>query len=141
MGKTEKKYKDISRKNINQNDIENLSDIEKTKLIYDLRATVRNLENDLEYKNNPINLLSENAENMISLIKETAENWLAIKKTSLGFSLKMAIFAFLIVGLIVGSAAWLTFSGKIDGSTFTFLLGLIVGYALTFLQNLINPPS
>ncbi len=140
MSKT-KRTKESESLETTKINVDKLSDNEKTNLIYNYSTQIKQLENELESRNNPISLLSDNADNMISLIKETAENWLAIKKTNLGFSLKMAIFAFLTVGLIVGSAAWLTYIGKIDGSTFTFLLGLIVGYALTFLQNLISPPN
>tara|TARA_R110002050_G_C8589190_1_gene484465 strand:- start:70 stop:510 length:441 start_codon:yes stop_codon:yes gene_type:complete len=120
--------------------VENLDDKEKTKLIYSYSSEIQKLTNELKQKNNPINLLSENADNLISLIKNSADKWLEHKKTSIGFSINMALFAAIIIISIVGSAGWLTYVGKIDGSTFTFLLGLIVGYALTFLQNMINPP-
>ena len=54
---------------------------------------------------------------------------------------RMSFMAVLLVCVIIGSASWLTYIGKIDGSTFTFLLGLIVGYVLTFIKEGINPDS
>ena len=36
--------------------------------------------------------------------------------------------------VIIGVATYLTLRGKIDGSTLTFLLGVIVGYVLTFVR-------
>ena len=51
----------------------------------------------------------------------------------------MTLIAFAVIALIIGSAGLLTYLDKIDGSTFTFLLGLIVGYALTFIQGFIQP--
>ena len=121
--------------------VEKLSKKERANLIYQQANTIKYLENELRQRNNPIHVLSDNADNLISLIKSTADKWLEIKKTTLGFNTKMALFASLIILMIIGSAGWLTYEGKIDGSTFTFLLGLIVGYALTFIQNLINPPQ
>lgn len=47
------------------------------------------------------------------------------------FQKHMAWIALTVVVVIVGIAAVLTYKGKIDGSTFTFLLGLIVGHVLT----------
>jgi hypothetical protein len=42
----------------------------------------------------------------------------------------MSWIALSLVALIVGVAAFLTYRGKIDGSTFTFLWELIIGYVL-----------
>lgn len=121
--------------------VEELSKEERADFIYQQANRIQYLENELKQRSNPIHVLSDNADNLISLIKNTADKWLEIKKTTLGFNTKMSLFASLIILMIVGSAGWLTYEGKIDGSTFTFLLGLIVGYALTFIQNLINPPQ
>lgn len=121
--------------------IEELSKKERGDFIFKQANYIQKLESELKQRNNPIHILSDNADNLISLIKETADKWLQIRKTTLGFNTKMSLFASLIIIIIVGSAGWLTYEGKIDGSTFTFLLGLIVGYALTFIQNLINPPQ
>lgn len=120
--------------------VEELDKKERGDLIYKQANYIQRLENEIQQRNNPIHILSDNADNLISLIKETADKWLQIRKTTLGFNTKMSFFASAIILIIVGSAGWLTYEGKIDGSTFTFLLGLIVGYALTFIQNLINPP-
>jgi hypothetical protein len=141
MKKKEKEQKEKSENEDKPIIVENLNEKEKTELIYNYSTQIQNLKLELKQKTNPINLLSENADNLISLIKNTADKWLEIKKTNIGFSVKMAFFASMIVLIIVGSAGWLTYVGKVDGSTFTFLLGLIVGYVLTFMQNLINPPQ
>jgi hypothetical protein len=53
----------------------------------------------------------------------------------------MAWVAVSVVGLIIAVSGFLTYKGKIDGSTFTFLLGLIVGYVLTFLRDQITGPG
>jgi len=118
--------------------IEKLSDDKKSELIYKQATRIHDLENKIKNKTNPISILSDNTDNLISLISGVADKWLEFKKTNLKFTTTMSVFAFMIILLIVGSAGWLTYLGKIDGSTFTFLLGLIVGYALTFLQNMIN---
>lgn len=55
------------------------------------------------------------------------------------FNIRMTSFAVIVIALIILSAGVLTFYDKIDGATFTFLLGLIVGYLLTFLKESINP--
>jgi hypothetical protein len=44
------------------------------------------------------------------------------------------------VVLIVLVAGTLTYLDKVDGSTFTFLLGTVVGYVLTFIREWIAPP-
>jgi len=53
----------------------------------------------------------------------------------------MAWFAAIIVALVVGSSAFLTYEGKMDGSMFGFLLGLVVGYVLSFIRDAIYPPQ
>ena len=57
------------------------------------------------------------------------------------FSLRMSLIACGVVLAIVVVAGTLTFEGKVDGSTFTFLLGLVVGYVLTFIRDSIQPPK
>ena len=49
----------------------------------------------------------------------------------------MAWVAVLIVG--VGTSVYLTYLGKLDASTFGFLLGLVVGFVLKFIRDTISP--
>lgn len=52
---------------------------------------------------------------------------------------KMALYAVSSVSLIVAVSAWLTYVDKIDGASFTFLLGLVVGHLLSFLLAAVAP--
>ena len=113
--------------------IDSLSDAEKKDLITKLHFENYQLKNE-----NLIKLISEHSEPLINLIKETSEKWLKFKKSNVSYSIVMSIFAVLVVFLIVGISGYLTYKGKIDGSTFTFLLGLIVGYVLTFIRDSIG---
>ncbi len=45
------------------------------------------------------------------------------------------------VFLVVAAAGLLTYLDKVDGSAFTFLLGLVVGYVLSFVRDAIAPPE
>jgi hypothetical protein len=57
------------------------------------------------------------------------------------FSMKMTRMLVFVMSFIVIVAGILTYLNKIDGSTFTFLLGLIVGYALTYFTGALYPPE
>jgi hypothetical protein len=94
-----------------------------------------------EIKGGFIEVISENVEPLSKLITNIAEKYIAIKEREVKFSIAMGLIAVGVVTLIIVSAAILTYYGKIDGSTFTFLLGLIVGYVLTFVKESINPPA
>ena len=113
--------------------IDKMTDVEKKDLITKLYFDNYRLQNE-----NFIKLISEHSEPLISLIRESSEKWLQFKKSNVGFNIKMSFFAIAVVFLIVGISGWLTYLGKIDGSTFTFLLGLIVGYVLTFIRDSIG---
>jgi len=93
-----------------------------------------------EVKEGLIEAISKNVEPLSILITNIAEKYIAIKEGEVKFSIYMGLLAVGVVTLIVISSAILTFYGKIDGSTFTFLLGLIVGYVLTFVRESITPP-
>lgn len=82
--------------------VENLNEKEKTDLIYSYSSEIQKLNNELKQRNNPINLLSKNADNLISLIRNSADKWLEHKKTNIKFSISMAIFGGFIISLIVG---------------------------------------
>lgn len=64
-----------------------------------------------------------------------------MQATKVKFRVGMTIVAVITVLSIVGAATFLTYVGKIEGSTFGFLLGLIIGYMLTFIRDEIGPTS
>jgi xanthine/uracil permease len=83
--------------------------------------------------------------NLIDKVNETINN-IADKifkhqEQERKFSIKMSFLLATLIIFIVIIASVLTYYNKIDGSTFTFLLGLIVGYILTFFTGAIYPPE
>jgi len=94
----------------------------------------------LEVKEGLIEVVSKNVEPISTLTTNVSEKYIAIKEREFEFSKTMAIIAVIVVALIIVSSAVLTYFEKIDGSTFAFLLGLIVGYVLTFVKDTITPP-
>jgi hypothetical protein len=88
-----------------------------------------------------INAIAERAEPIIKLVTTFYERSLKAQEASARFSTGMAIVAAFIITLIVVVSGFLTYSGKLDGASFTFLLGLVVGYLLNFLRDAIVPPS
>jgi len=85
------------------------------------------------------NLIIDRAEPFIKIVESVAEKSLTSKKADARFRIQMAWVAVAIVTLIVVAASVLTFQEKLDGSTYGFLLGLIVGYVLTFIRDAIKP--
>ncbi len=88
-----------------------------------------------------ITILAEKADPIVKLLTTTMEGYQKGKEREVRFQTRMAWAAISVVVVIVGVAALLTYHGKIDGSTFTFLLGLIVGYVLTFVRDQITGPE
>lgn len=88
-----------------------------------------------------INVISERIDTVVKLISTITEKHIQVKETEARFSVRMAWLAVAIVALIVIVSGLLTYLGKIDGSTLTFLLGLIVGYVLTFVRDSIALPD
>ena len=88
-----------------------------------------------------INTLADRADPIISLLGATVDRYQKGKEAEARFSIHMAWVAVLVVTLIIGVSAFLTYLGKVDGATFTFLLGLIVGYVLTFIRDAIKTPE
>jgi len=97
-----------------------------------------------------IDAIAKNAEPIRLLISELSEKWLKIKESEfefnkkmveseLTFNKKMVNTVVIIVVIIIISASVLTYTDKIEGSTFTFLLGLILGYMLTFVKEITAP--
>lgn len=88
-----------------------------------------------------INVIADRAKPIIDLITTTMQERQKGIKEELRFQVHMAWVAISVVIAIVAVAAVLTYLGKIDGSTFAFLLGLIVGYVLTFVRDQIMGPD
>jgi uncharacterized membrane protein len=82
-----------------------------------------------------INAIADRAKPIMDLITTTMQERQKGVQEELRFQVHMAWVAISVVIAIVAVSAFLTFRGKIDGSTFTFLLGLIVGYVLTFVRD------
>lgn len=103
---------------------------------------------DKKRKKSAIEQLAENEKpisNLIDkvneLINNIADKFFKHQEHKTRFSIKMSILLAVLVIFIVSIAAILTYYDKVDGATFTFLLGLIVGYVLTFFTGLIYPPE
>lgn len=86
-----------------------------------------------------INAIADRVEPVINIIQTIAESNLKSTQSDSKFRIKMAWIAVIVVAIIVGVATFLTFVDKLDGSTYGFLLGLIVGYMLTFVRDSIKP--
>ncbi len=93
----------------------------------------------------PINLIidrvADRAEPLIEIFKTFAERSAQAQETKVKFRIGMTLVAVITVLVLVGTAAFLTYVGRIGGSTFSFLLGLIIGYMLTFIRDAIGPTS
>jgi hypothetical protein len=89
-----------------------------------------------------VNLVSVIADRMDPLLK-LLEAWLGHskdkEKTTEAHQRAMTVIVAVLVLVIVVSAGLLTYLDKVDGSTFTFLLGLVVGYVLTFVREAVFP--
>jgi len=88
-----------------------------------------------------ITVLAEKAEPIIKLLTSIMESYQKGQERKGRLQTRMSWSAISVVFVIVGVAGFLTYHGKIDGSTFTFLLGLIVGYVLTFVRDQITGPE
>ncbi len=88
-----------------------------------------------------INTIADRIDPVIKIIITFAERSLKENESEARFRVNMAWIAVVVIFVIVGVAGALTYFGKIDGSTFGFLLGLIVGYMLTFIRDSIKKPS
>lgn len=88
-----------------------------------------------------INVVADRADPLLKIVVAIAEGHLKAQQAQARFRAHMAWVAVIVMTLVVGVSGYLTYVGKIDGSTFAFLLGLIVGYALTFIRDAINPPK
>ncbi len=88
-----------------------------------------------------VNVISDRIEPIIKLVQILAEKNIMAKESAAKFKISMSWVAVFVIVIIVGVAALMTWIGKLDGSTFGFLLGLVIGYALTFIRDTIKPKS
>jgi hypothetical protein len=88
-----------------------------------------------------INVIAERVDPIIKLVSTMADRYQKGQEREVRFQTRMSLVAVFVVVLIIGVAGWLTYIGKVDGSTFTFLLGVIVGYVLTFIRDQITTPE
>jgi len=88
-----------------------------------------------------IRLLADKAEPLIALFGSTLEQMQKGRAAEARYRVRMTSFAVLIVALMIAVAGGLTYSGKVDGSAFTFLLGTIVGAMLSFILRTVAPPE
>ncbi len=86
-----------------------------------------------------IDKVADRFEPIVKIIQTVAESNLKSRQSDSKFRIHMAWIAAVVVTVIVGVATFLTFNDKMDGSTYGFLLGLIVGYVLTFIRDAIRP--
>ncbi len=85
--------------------------------------------------------MGQNAGPLAAMVTAIMDRLTTAQAARSRFTFWMTIVAGVVILAIVGVAAGLTYCGKIDGSTFTFLLGLVVGYTLTFIRDSIRPPA
>jgi hypothetical protein len=88
-----------------------------------------------------INVLADRVDPLLKVLSTTMQQRQSAQEHEARFQTRMAGYAILVVVVVVGVAGYLTAKGKVDGSTFTFLLGLIVGYVLTFVRDQITGPD
>ena len=82
-----------------------------------------------------MNVLADRADPVVKLVGAAVTSYQNGQEREIRFQKHMSLIALGTVVFIVGVAAFLTYKGKVDGSTFTFLFGLIVGYVLTFVRD------
>ncbi len=87
-----------------------------------------------------VNAVLDRVQPLIDLINTLADKSLRTREAEGRFKIRMAWIVAGLVVFIVGGAGVLTYFGKVDGQTFGFLLGLVVGYVLTFIRDAIYPP-
>jgi len=88
-----------------------------------------------------ISMIADKAEPLIKLLTSTMDKYQAGQQSKANLQKHMAWVAVSVVFFVIIVAGLLTYREKIDGSTFTFLLGLIVGYVLTFVRDQITGPD
>ena len=69
-----------------------------------------------------VNVLADRADPVVKLVGAAVTSYQNGQEREIRFQKHMSLIALGTVAFIVGLAAFLTYEGKIDGSTFTFLL-------------------
>lgn len=77
--------------------------------------------------------ISKCIEEIPQLIRDGINKYSDHKKDEKKFKIQMSNRALIMVSLILLAASLFTYLGKVDGQTYAFLLGAILGYALTFI--------
>ncbi len=85
-----------------------------------------------------IEAIAERVDPIIKLLTVWTERAGTAEETRAKYTNRMAWVAVFVVSFVITVAGILTGLEKIDGSTFTFLLGLVVGYVLTFVRESIG---
>lgn len=88
-----------------------------------------------------INIVGERYEPLVKLITTVYERRLAQFDAQSKLAKHLSMMAAAIILVIVGSAAVLTYIGKMDGSSFGILLGVVVGYLLNFIRDALKPKA
>ncbi len=72
-------------------------------------------------------------EEIPQLIRDGIDKWSGYIKDEKDFKIKMSNRALVLIAIILIAASVFTYLGTIDGQTYAFLLGSILGYTLTFI--------
>ena len=125
-----------------QSDLNAMSEDEKKTTILSQSNEIITLKAELfkeKNKANTIAIIAKHLSPISQLVSNYMEKKIQKNASEAKFSIWMAIIAVFVVFSIIVIAGTLTYLDKIDGATFTFLLGLIVGYVLTFIREAISP--
>lgn len=98
-----------------------------------------------EYKNLKINMvktskedfievISKNADPLIKLITNLSERYIAVKEGQFKFQTNLSRTVFYILGIMIILSGILVGFNKLNGESFTFLLGLISGYLISIIK-------
>ena len=86
-----------------------------------------------------INVVADRIEPIVQLWTTVSQERLKEQQAQARFQTRLSWVAVAVIALIVGTSAFFAYSDKLDGSTFAFLMGTVVGYVLTFLRGWIVP--
>ena len=85
-----------------------------------------------------IEVIADKIDPLVKLLTVWTERALSAEEFRAKYRHRMAWVAVVVVSFVIAVAGTLTGLEKIDGSTFAFLLGLVVGYVLTFVKESIG---
>ena len=81
-----------------------------------------------------LTVIAERSEKLGGFFERLFDKYIKVRESQARATLQMTRSGFWVILLIVVSAGALTYVGKIEGSTFTFFLGLIVGHVLSYIR-------